>query len=275
MKHLSNPQVITTIEDLPRHAADLFQQVDKSLQEIAAMFEVQTAAPVKPRPGNIVYADGTVFNPGGFGYGEGYYFWALAQWFPMFNVGPRRVTGFGASGVYTKPSWLRMALAIVKGGGGGGGSGQANLVSGAGGGEAALSVNIHLASALGATVAVTVGVGGVALADGGNSAFGGQIAGGGKGVFGAHTAGGIGGTGYAGAVLVIPGAMGGNGVFGPNQNGGNGGGSGGGRGGVIGLTTVIAGYPGSGGGGGGGANSTTVSEPGAGGGSGFVLVLEF
>lgn len=270
MKNLSNPQAIPEQGDLPRHAADLFQQTDEALRELGEVYEKKHVAVDRPRDGNVVYADGSDWNPG---FGEGFYFYSLAQWFPMFNVGPRRITEFTSSGSYAKPTWLRQAIVMCKGGGGGGGTGTTGDKSGGGGGEAAVSFQLYLASALAASVTVTIGAGGAAETAGGTTSFGSQTAVGGGAA--ADDQAGAGGASGASSAFVIRGACGVNGFYGSEQNGGAGGGVGAGRGAVVDLVAGENAAANSGaGGGGGGENTFGVSAPGTGG-SGRVIIFEF
>ncbi len=86
-------------------------------------------------------------------------------------------TDFNASGTWTKPSSGSMAMVEVWGGGGGGATGNS---WGSGGGGGAYNYRVYRLADLSATVAVTVGAGGLGQAlgtlgdgtDGGTSSFG-------------------------------------------------------------------------------------------------------
>lgn len=268
MKNLNNPQIIPRKEDLPQHVSDLFQQTDEALRELGEVYEQKHVAIDKPRDGNVVYADGADWDPG---FGEGFYFYAAAQWFPMFSVGPRRITGFTSSGNYSKPDWLRHALVLCIGGGGGGGTGTANTNSGGGGGEGACSAKLYLASALSASETVTIGAGGAAGAAGATTSFDTQTAGGGGAGSGATA--GQGSTVGANSDFVLAGVPGQHGVFGSAQYGGHGGGRQAGRGGVA--AAGEAGAANLGAGGGGGACTAGTGYAGGAGAGGRVLVFEF
>ena len=59
-------------EDLPRYIFEEFLKLQGALQENPTTFiEVKNVAPDRIKQGDIVYADGTNFNPGS---GEGIYF---------------------------------------------------------------------------------------------------------------------------------------------------------------------------------------------------------
>ena len=70
-KYVPNP-VPANPEDLPRYIFEEFLKLQGALQENATTFiEVKNVAPDRIKQGDIVYADGTNFNPG---CGEGIYF---------------------------------------------------------------------------------------------------------------------------------------------------------------------------------------------------------
>lgn len=145
------------------------------------------------------------------------------------NVAIPTTSVFTASGTWTRPSGLSQVRAYGVGGGGQGGgcaATAAGQVAEAGGGSAGgYCESILAASALGPTVAVTVGAGGSAGAAGATGAAGAAstfgsfwtAGGGGGGVLGAATAAnavsdsGAGGTASGGNVINIVGNEGGNG----------------------------------------------------------------
>ena len=70
-KYVPNP-VPANPEDLPRYIFEEFLKLQGALQENPTTFiEVKNVAPDRIKRGDIVYADGTNFNPGS---GEGIYF---------------------------------------------------------------------------------------------------------------------------------------------------------------------------------------------------------
>tara|TARA_R100000458_G_C8260353_1_gene235924 strand:- start:81 stop:338 length:258 start_codon:yes stop_codon:yes gene_type:complete len=70
-KYTPNP-VPTSSEDLPRYIFDELLRLQGALEETPVSFiEVKNVAPSRVKQGDIVYADGTNFNPGS---GEGIYF---------------------------------------------------------------------------------------------------------------------------------------------------------------------------------------------------------
>lgn len=71
VKYTPNP-VPSSPEDLPQYLLLEFQKIQSALQENPINFiEVKNVAPSRIKQGDIVYADGTNFNPGS---GEGVYF---------------------------------------------------------------------------------------------------------------------------------------------------------------------------------------------------------
>lgn len=89
--------------DLAKYTEDEFAQVASSLQGDDP-FRVNFVAPVKPRQGMLVYADGTKWNPGS---GEGFYeYTSGAVWVPLtmsealfqafLNASPATSSVFGA-----------------------------------------------------------------------------------------------------------------------------------------------------------------------------------
>jgi hypothetical protein len=70
---VGNPGEIRTLEELTRYVRDLESRAAAAITLLAAgHLDVINAAPPKPRQGDIRYADGTNWNPGG---GEGVYFY--------------------------------------------------------------------------------------------------------------------------------------------------------------------------------------------------------
>ena len=70
-KYTPNP-VPDNPEDLPQYLLQEFQRIQGALEENATTFiEVKNVAPARIKQGDIVYGDGTNFNPGS---GEGIYF---------------------------------------------------------------------------------------------------------------------------------------------------------------------------------------------------------
>lgn len=196
------------------------------------------------------------------------------------------VQEFTSSGTWTKPTWATYCRVICIGTGGGGGTGS--TTGGGGGGSGQFIDRTLLASALGATVTVTVGSPGTVGVAGGSVTFGAHVTalGGGR---GGNDGGSGGGGGASGNGSSSAGAARGNGYFeggdpgvspgnagraGPSGNsgggsrgasgtGGSGGGVTGGAGGVSG-----AGYRGAGFGGGGGGQLGADLTGGTGGGGG-------
>jgi len=112
------------------------------------------------------------------------------------------LVSFTSNGTYSKPAGLKSIKVTVVGGGGGSGGSQAGETGGAGD-SAGIAEKIILASALGASETVTIGLAGAAAADGGSNDGGA----GGDSSFGAHCSagGGGGGEGSNNAVVRNPG----------------------------------------------------------------------
>jgi hypothetical protein len=180
------------------------------------------------------------------------------------------VQAYSADGTWTKPAGAQFVEVIAIGGGGGGGSGRLGAPAstrggGAGGGGAGITRWMVPAAALGATVAVTVGQGGVGGAPQLTSGVNGNAGSPGTAsTFGAHVyaSGGFGGAGGAGTSAPIGGAGASASII-PGGVGGNGGA------GATGSPTVGASALGAAGGGGGGSvTSGNTQQAGANGGAG-------
>lgn len=193
-----------------------------------------------------------------------------------------KFTVFTSNGTWTKPSGLKAAFVYCLGGGGGGGAGYrgaagTNRFGGGSGGGGTSSWQYFSADQLGATVAVTVGTGGIGGAgatvdnsagasgiSGGTTLFGLLIRaiGGSGGQAASAAAGGTGGSSGTSGNIISGGPYSGyggngangqttgtsNGGIGFNTNGGANGGAGGGAGSGISSTNVSATTAGSGGG---------------------------
>jgi hypothetical protein len=74
-----SPPTITTLSELRDYVEDELQQLAVELESASrvVLLEVVNAAPVKPREGMLVYADGTHFNPGS---GRGTYEYRGGAW---------------------------------------------------------------------------------------------------------------------------------------------------------------------------------------------------
>ena len=213
---------------------------------------------------------------------------SAAQWGYLGAMGAeagrlRRITRIAASGSYSKPAWLRLAVVRVWGAGGGGAAGYAFTGASGSGGGGGFAERVILASEMAATETVTVGargLGGIGQtlsgSAGGSSSFGAfcSATGGGGGIF----------TGATGAAGGGPGTgFGGNDIRGGGRglSGGEGismGGSAplGGQGGLgaYGGSTASGGGAGATPGGGGGTGFTAGGGGGAGG-FGLVIVYEY
>jgi hypothetical protein len=198
---------------------------------------------------------------------------------------------FTANGTWNKPTGAKLIRVQVQGGGGAGGgagaTGAGQASAGGGGQGGAYAESWILASAVGSSVAVTVGAGGTGVSGatgnaGGTSSFGALVSaagGAGAGVSGASTSQGVvsGGTGAQAMTgdIQIAGGGGGAGVRIPtNAVAGIGGGAHlGNGGGVAGTVQNGVGY---GGGGSGAANGeSSAAKAGGNGAAGIVIVTTF
>lgn len=203
-----------------------------------------TVAPLRPRTGVVVYADGTHFDPGG---GEGAYVYGSdAAWHSLSNRGGIKVVfqTITASGLYIPtPGMSFCMLEGVGGGAGGGGASSAAGSGGAGGGGGGGSYarKLATAAAIGVSQIVTI----AAVANGG-------AAGNNPGTAGGDTSigalcigkGGSPGSGSSGGGQPVLGGAGGVAGTGDFKSVGNSGGIGF----SFGITTIfsIAGYGGNG-----------------------------
>lgn len=199
------------------------------------------------------------------------------------------VVTFISSGTYTKPANLLFVIVEIVGGGGGGGGALYDNAIGGSGGAGGYSRKTIMASSLGTTEIVTIGVGGTAgtyLANGGT---------GGTTSFGGHCSatGGVGGVKSTGTIQFQVGGNGGAATGGDlNDSGGNGetgfvissvsfsgnGGSskfGGAGNGVYKGYSGNAARANSGSGGSGGVSSSSSGGTGGAGGSGVIIITEF
>lgn len=152
--------------------------------------------------------------------------WTGTQWEPKPAAGGSgsspQIDVFTASGTWTRPTAAKMVHAIAIGGGGSGGNGtngstSATRAGGGGGGGGGCSVAMFIASQLGATVAVTVGAGGLGGVGGGDGLAGGVSK------FGTMVVAGGGGGGGRGLGNTNPGGTAGTGNLEPGAVGGTGG----------------------------------------------------
>ncbi len=192
------------------------------------------------------------------------------------GAGRMQVDTFAANGAWTKPLWAREVTVIAVGGGGGGGSGARRAAGGvrtggAGGGAGAVVFETFLAAELGASLTVTLGLGGAggaAVAADSNNGAGGVVGG-----FTTVTDGGTtilaaagGGGGAGGGTAAAAGGAGGQNAS--DLVGGTGGSSAG-AGGAGGGGTASSAMPG-GGAAGGGLTSANGTGPGGAGGTGYL-----
>lgn len=220
--------------------------------------------------------------------------------FLVANPSALDVQVFTSSGTWTKPSSGTLAHVFAWGGGASGARGASSPRAGGGGGGGAYVERVMLLSSLAATVAVTVGAGGTAVASpnfpgiaGGNTTFGSHLTayggggassspssddggggGGGGGIRGAgastasSTVGGVGGadiygvTAAAGVDGVDMGGGGGGNKAGSGGDGSLWGGGGGAGGDTIGITNGVGGNATYGGAGGGGGNDDDTAGAG-------------
>lgn len=256
-----------------------------------------TVAPLRPRTGVVVYADGAHFNPGG---GEGAYVYGSdAAWHFLNNVAPKNFSvvfqKFTASGTYTPTPGMAFCFIECQAGGGAGGGAALTAAStqngGSGGGGGEYARKLATAAAIGVSQVVTIGPAGVAATPpttptaGGTTSVGSLCIaiGGPAGINapnsgnGTSVPGGTGGTGD----FKVPGGASSQGF--PNNFasafppvGGCGGNSVFGQGGPM-ISTAQSGLPGSGfGAGGGGASDNGAgNRPGGAGTIGIVFITEF
>lgn len=72
---------ISSAEDLARYVAEEFQRIAESQQEVIALdLRPINAAPLRPREGMIVFADGTSWDPGS---GAGSYEFRGGAWIKL------------------------------------------------------------------------------------------------------------------------------------------------------------------------------------------------
>ena len=198
---------------------------------------------------------------------------------------------FTGSGTWTKPSGANFVLVEAWGAGGGGAGGGVGASGsarrgGAGGGGGAYNYRLFKASDLAATVTVTIGAGGAASSDGGDTTFGSLLTAyggnGGSGTTGGNGAGTLSGAGTpSNSLQVFGGGDGGNTGTGNtpvgspgngSSSGGPGGGGGGGLSTLNNITAAAAGgnqfVPTGGGGAAGSGNGAAFQGGGGGSGSG-------
>lgn len=73
-----DPTGITTLADLVKFVRDQGIRIEAAIKALAAgHLDKLTAAPIKPRDGDIHYADGVNWNPGG---GQGVYYFDGSGW---------------------------------------------------------------------------------------------------------------------------------------------------------------------------------------------------
>ena len=207
------------------------------------------------------------------------------------------VSEYTSSGTYTVvvPKWANYAIITACGGGGGGGStryAQPDSARGGGGGAAIVSDKVYNISAYrGQTISITIGAGGSAELDGGNTVIGSMLTldGGAAGSNAGGNGGNGGGAGGAARTNGQNGLIGTGGVAGAIDSNGNsdfyGGGGGGGSLGYGGKggnanaqdtgssTSGFDGYRGGGGGGAGGTNSRAFMGAGGKGGDGYCKII--
>jgi len=188
----------------------------------------------------------------------------LTVWWKPSGSGSANVEVFTSSGTWTKPAGTTIVKVVCVGGGGGGLDGSEQYLSykfsgGGGGGGGARVEKIFVASDLGVTESVTVGLGGTAGVAGGTTSFGTKLY-----AFGGGTGGGC----YSGANTDSGGGGGGgSGSAGGNGTGNTSGTAGAGVGGIGGEGTHgAAGAPAECGGGGGGGSTLGADAPGYAGG---------
>lgn len=121
-------------------------------------------APLRPREGMIVYADGSSWNPGS---GAGIYWYSAAgAWVPVAKTLTVTKQIFTANGTYTPTAGMVHCILECVGGGGAGGGVVGNAtyyLGGAGGGAGSYSRKYATAADIGASKAVTIGAGGTGV----------------------------------------------------------------------------------------------------------------
>lgn len=217
---------------------------------------------------------------------------ALPQWADGSggggNGGPIKVQVFTTTGTYTPTLGMASCIVEIIGGGGGGSVDiPANTAQGGGGGSGGYCRKFFLASSVGSSQTVTIGAGGAATVNGGNTLFGSLLTAdggtsGGDGTSSVPGVGGLGGSASGGDLNVTGGSGGSTGLgvgftaqvsgFGGNNLYGSGGA------GVTSPTVSVNGIDGTvygSGGSGGYAISTSIAATGGSGQDGLIVVTEF
>jgi len=71
------PSTVADLDQLKIWVLEQLELVAKELPDVPLQLKVSFVAPVRPRDGQIVYADGTEWNPG---FGEGFYGYLNGAW---------------------------------------------------------------------------------------------------------------------------------------------------------------------------------------------------
>lgn len=200
--------------------------------------------------------------------------------------GPIGTQVFTSSGTYVPTAGMGSCIVECVGGGGGGGSIAASIGGAGGGGAGGYTRKVFTATDIGASQAVTIGAGGAATVNGGNTLFGpfltanGGVAGG----SGINGIGGLGGSSTGGSINLQGGAGGSgcaavNAALNPSGLAGFGGSNLYGSGGLgyPNAATDSVGQPGNvyGGGGSGAVRQTAGTSAGGAGASGVIIVTEY